>query len=340
MAMTHASPCLRKPQPLAAVPSGFLLAKMHGHRATLRARRESWAELARLRSVADLTGRLFPSRAPDDPLGLERRLKSEMLTDLAAFLKFLDRPRARLYAALLSRYLMQNAKALLRRFAPGAADDDDEADALPTLPRPWAQADERMRRAGSAADLLAALPVDVAETDGVPAQEMAIDQAWWREVAAALAALPRGLRTACAAPIALECDTARLLAVQRAAQTYDMPWAELAPLLPAAPGVLTVDTLRSIHADPSHDAVRRAVQLCTGAAPLDPVATASETEDWLWRCTVVRGERLLRHTTDGFAALVGYYYEKRAETRRLRAVSRMIRRARPPAEIEAQLERM
>jgi len=338
--MTHASQYIREPQPLAAVSSGFLLAKLHGRRAQLYARQEL-AELARLPSVVGLTDRLYPRQALDDPLDLERQLKSDMLADLVSFLRFLGPPCARLYAALLSRYILQNAKVLLRSVATGGIDDEADTDVLLlTLPRPWARADERMRRAESVSELIAALPMAVAHVDDIPSQEMAIDQAYWREVADALAALPRARRAACAAPIALECDTARLLAALRAARQYDMNWPNLAPFLPAAPGVLTTEALRTVHADPSPEATRRALQHCTNTTPRAALATASETEDWLWHHTVTRAEQLLRHTTDGYAALIGYYYQKRAETRRLRAVSRMIRRSRPYPQIESQLERM
>jgi len=338
--MTHANPYLRKSQPLAAVPSGYLLAKMHGHRARLHSRQDMTA-LARLRTVADLTDRLYPRQDLADPLDLEQRLKSDMLADLVSFLKFLDAPHARLYAALLSRYFLQNIKVQLRRIDTNRIADEADIDALLlTLPRPWARADDRMRRADSVSELISALPMTVAHVDDIPSQEMAIDQAYWHEVAAALAALPRALRPACATPISLECDTARLLAALRAAQQYDMTWPNLAPFLPAAPGVLTTDALRTVHADPSPDATRRALQSCTNTTPHDALATTTDTEDWLWHHTVARAEDLLRHTTDGFAALIGYYYQKRAETRRLRAVSRMVRRSRPSTQIESQLERM
>jgi len=338
--MTQASQCIRKPQPLAAVSSEFLLAKMHGRRAQLHAQQDLVA-LARLRSVADLTDRLYPRRMLDDPLDLERQLKSDMLADLTAFLRFLEDPCARLYAALLARYVIQNAKVLLRRIATGQTDAEVDTDELLlALPRPWARADEQMRHAGAADELVASLPLHVAHVDDIPAQEMAIDQAYWREVADALRALPRAQRRACAPPIALECDTVRLLAAVRAAQHYNMSWSSLAPFLPAAPGVLTTEALRAVHADPSPESIERALRTCADAAPYVAPDTITDTEDWLWHRTVTRAEQLLRHTTDGFAALIGYYYQKRAGTRRLRAVSRMIRRSRPPAQIEAQLERM
>ena len=98
--------------------------------------------------------------------------------------------------------------------------------------------------------------------------------------------------------------------------------------------------LLSEHADPSPEATRGALQTCTGSTPHAALATNTETEAWLTRRTVTRARCLQRHTTDGFAALIGYYYQKRAATRRLRAVSRMIRRSRPHPQIEAQLERM
>jgi len=276
---------------------------------------------------------------------LERRLMAACVRDLARLLKFTGGARHAFYFALLTRYPLNDLKALLRMRAaqsseslPGAASRE-----LPPgleLPPAVAEAEDveelvgRIPFATVRGRVVAALPA-WREAQTAAVLEMAVNQGYWQAVREALGRLGPVERGRCAEAVEAECEAARVLAVLRAGRTYAMPWEMLAPLMPPAVGRgLSTSALRRLHADPSAETLR-SVAPWTGVEDVEDIGDVGER---LWSRTLRTAARQFRAGQDGITALIGYYYAKRGELRHLLGLTQMLRYGRSAEEILAFLE--
>jgi len=334
---------------LAEVPSEFLYAKVRGRRARLY-EGERLRGLARRTSTEELALELYPRSDVRDQFGLEQRLLTECVAELAFFRSFLDGAEAELYASLLNRYAIEDMKLRLRMLVAGRGEED----AVPPtveLPRWMAGALAGLNGATGVEEFVERIPLRAvadcaaealplyAESRATAVLEMAFDKGYWLGVLSAAAGTPSARRTAAMAPVALECDSVRLLAVLRAARVYGLEWGQIEPLLPPGAGWVSAARLRALHADATPAAVHRALPLLERLLP-DPAAVADNgrIEDALWRETVRRAEHQYRTAQEGFAVLISYYYLKRAEMRRLLSLTQLVRYGRQPDAIIEHLE--
>jgi len=251
--------------------------------------------------------------------------------ELTSFLHYLSGAPARFYVALVRRFQVDNVLVLLRLFAGGAQEPSPERYVLELAPEMAVPAGELLS-SSDPEEFVAKLPADLAgdaagtvelyREHGTSAfTEMAIERAYWMRLLEALSSLGHTDRQACAGPLLWELGAARLLAVLRAARSYDAPWEQLRPLLPPWPAgmdplpcvVLPDSTLQALYDAPTAEAVAARVPIVQPAL----AESLTDLEEHLWTQTFRQANRLHYGVLEGAAILVSYFYVRRNELRNL-----------------------
>jgi len=318
--------------------------------AKLRGRRHRLYEGDRLRvlsqcaSVEDLAGRLYPRQTVAGRLGLERLLRERCISELTFVLGYLSGALEQVVSAMLRRFQVDAIVALLRLFA-GSEQEADPDRYVAGLPPRFAVPATDLFGSGGVEEFVEKLPVYSAEaatsidlyrqTGSTAFTEMALQRAYWTDLAGACSRLAARWRLTCLGPVLCEIDSARLLAVLRAARNYRLGWGQIEPFLPQrgpledAAGGFSISNaaLRELHKDPSESRLASAVPALrqTGVAQ-DVVAI----EEILWKRTMSEAERLFYSTMEGPAVTVGYYYLRRNELKELTGLAEAIHYGREP----------
>ncbi|MGD2174597.1 MAG: V-type ATPase subunit [Candidatus Brocadiaceae bacterium] len=346
--MNTTSPAEVRVRGLSAVAFDFLEAKLRGRRSRLR-EGPRLRQLTGVGTVGDLAAELFPREDIHDSVALERRLAESCVEELAYLLAYLTHRYQHLQRALVDRFAVENLKVLLRLLGRENGREEAERLLVPLPPELALPVDEMLASAGPEEFIrriplpgprhsaLAALPAH--EEDGrVAFLEMALDAGYWGAVGEALEGLNRTERRACSAPIVCEFDAVRLVAVLRAARTYEIEWEALGAVLPVGWGSLSPAELRRVHAHPEPEALWESVSLLRRA--LDSPGEAEpigQIEDALWQEGVRRANRQYYAPAPAPAVLVSYFYLKRHELRRLISLTQAIRRGMDARDIRSYL---
>ncbi len=334
--MNSSPPAKARVQGLSEVPFEFLNAKLRGRRSRLY-EGDRLRELVGLGNLGDLAYELFPRRDIRTQGDLEMAVTEVGVGELASFLPYLSGRRRSLHSALLDRYVVENLKVLWR--LRGEEDAERRAsELLVPLPEDVELPVEALLAAEDELDFAERVPLErprqaaleaLPLPEGPPGwayMEMALDRGYWEGVAGACRGLAAGEQAASCRPIVVEHDAMRLLAVLRAARLYELPWAQLAPLLPSGWGELDEDRLRAIYSDPEPErlleqvpALRRSVESPEQAQSIGRV------EEALWAEAVRLADRQYYGSLSGPAVLVSYWYLKRNEMKRLMRLGQMLR---------------
>lgn len=336
--MNTVSPAAVRAPTLGDVPFEFLNAKVRGRRSLLY-EGTRLRELARERTVADLAWRLYPREDIRSRLALENRVVSACVAELASLAAYLSGAYLALYRSLLSRYVVENLKVLLRLYLRGG-DLGEAAELLIELPRGFFLPAHELMASADVTDFVGRvplLPVRQHAQGVLPLYrksrhraylEMAFDKGYWAGVWEGVRQLPFGERRRCSAPVRSEFDALRLLATVRAAATYGIPWEDWEALMPVGPGAIGEGALRRIHATPTLASVLENVPSLKGLLSDEVPARGSgdigPLERALWHRTLRLVNRQYYGTTSGPAVLVSYFYLKRNELRQLLGLTQML----------------
>lgn len=333
----------------AEVPTEFVNARLRGRRSRMY-EGERLYELARVQHWNELALELYPGRDFRDQFDLERHMVAQCAGELASFLPYLGGRVHALYGALLRTFTVENLKVLWRLFASN--DRSGAEDLLIELPDSLALRRSELLSAVRPTAFVERIPLpyvrDAAwqalplyqESSKTAVLEMAFDKGYWTDVQEALAGFSRGARKKCAAPVELEFDTLRLVAVLRAARVYDLEWNTTRRLLPEGEGGMSMGALQQLHEDPSAENVADLVGWLRPISPtLEALEDTTRVEDLLWHRAVRLANRQYYASMEGPAALIAYYYLKREELRHLLSLTQMLRLNRPAEEIVQFLER-
>lgn len=331
-------------QALSEVPFEFVNARLRGRRGLLY-EGARLRELAGLPSVEELAWRLYPRQDIPDRFALERRMLAACVQELASFVAYLSGPYRALYRSLLDRYAVENLKVLLRLFLR-KGEDAEGIGYLIELPRELSLPDVELLSSSDIDEFLGRIPLPAVracaqgalplyhETGRRAFLEMAFDMGYWSGVPEALDRLSHPEQVQCSAPIRCEFDAMRLLATLRAARLYRVPWRQLRSLLPEGRGAIGIRTLGEVYENPEPQFVMdRVPQLRRLSVSLEQAGEIGALEDVLWHEAVRLANRQYYGVTSGPAVLVSYFYLKREELRHLLALTQMLRRRRPEAEI-------
>ncbi len=351
-------------RPVCAMPLEFLNAKVRGRRGALY-EGTRLEQLARERTIGDLSRRLYPNEEIPGPVALERRLLEGCVGELSLLAFYLDEPYHTFYLALLDRYPVGNLKVLLRLFtqeaeppAPGAheaAEPRERAkDLLLSLPRGPALPVEKLLGSANVREFVGRIPLPAVRESAKRALplyedsrkaaylEMALDQGYWQQVWETLRRLPSGEAHECLPPLQCEFDTMRLLGTMRAGGTYGLAWEQWKSALIAGPSCTTTTALQDVHARPELENVTARFPWVKAA--VERYRRAEETpdlgrlEEALWYETIRLADRQYYTNATGPAVLVSFFYLKREELRRLLGLTQTLRYGRAEGEVAAYLE--
>ena len=300
-------------------------------------------EGARLRQPAGaadverLASLLCPGEGITECLGLERRLRRDLVEELASVLPFLEGRTARFYHALLKRFQVEELKVILRCLL-SELDREEARAGLVDLPAGLGLPVEGLLSSSDVSHFVASIE-DEAIGSGARAAmplyektrskafiEMGLDGGYWTGVCAALDGLPAWARRACGPPLDNEAFSVRLLCVLRAARVYELEWADVEPLLPPWRDRPSVAALRRVHQDPSPQSVLKNVpRLARLGLSSGDLQSIPELEEALWQATVDIANRQYYGCVDSPAVLVSYFYLRRAEARKLAGIGQLLR---------------
>jgi hypothetical protein len=246
----------------------------------------------------------------------------EQLTSLLGFLKGRT---AQMYTALLRKFQVENLKVLLRSVRAGEPEGTEgwlvELPARLSLPRrqllDCSETSEFVDAlAGTPYHAAALSAVDLARESQEGAYlEMAFDRAY-------LAALTRF-----SSIDAVRCELlgAQVLCVLRGADLYALPWEHLRTFLPSAENDVLL-MLSEIYSDPAIEHVLPLVQERVGELQSKrKIEDIPALEEAFWARTVHLARRAYYGEMRGWSALVGYYYLKRDEMRKLLTLTELVR---------------
>jgi V/A-type H+-transporting ATPase subunit C len=334
------------------VPSEFLYAKLHGRRVTIY-EGERLRALAAATDVGDLAYRLYPHGDVDDQFQLELRVQNACVEELAFMGRYVAGPQRDFYVALMNRYVVEDLKVLLRVLRQEAG-TPQQADLI-QLPSGYTLPVEELAESPNAEEFVSRIPVRALRrgaTEALPLYsetgrkaflEMGLDRGYWHAVGAALQTLSAEDREDCEAAVRSEFDAVRFTAVLRASRLYGLSWDQFRRVLPTGWGRLSEQAMRRLFQNPSQDETLR---LLSTIAPGSRRQLTSEREaditaleDVLWRQTARLAHWVFESSASGFGLLVGYFYLKQEETRRLLSLTQMVRRHMSSDDILSYLER-
>ena len=325
-------------------PLEFVNAKLRGRRHRLY-EGDRLRVLSQCASVEELAGRLYPRQTVAGRLGLERLLRERCISELTFVLGYLSGTLEQVLSAMLRRFQVDAIVALLRLLAGGEEEAEPER-YVAGLPPRFAVSAADLLGSGGVEEFVEKLPVyspqaaasiDLyRQTGSIAFTEMALQRACWTDIMHACDRLAARWRMTCLGPVLCEIDSARLLAVLRAARNYRLRWEQIEPFLPergplkdAAGGFnISNATLRELHKDPSESRLASALPASRQTGVAEDIVAIEET---LWKRTMSEAERLFYSTMEGPAVMVGYYYLRRNELKELTGLAEAVHYGREPA---------
>ena len=311
--------------------------------ARLRARRSDFYEGDRLRSlielrdVQDLCERIYPNLDIYSHRELEKQLRQDAVGELSALLRMLPPTVGGLFHALLRRFQIDNVAVLLNAWASEGSLDAAEP-YMSELPTSLDLPAEQLMEASDVEAFISVLPdrnlqtgmrraAHIYKDSGRTAfLEMGLHSAFWDGVYESLGELSRSDRAACRAPVDEELHSVGALCVLRAAQTYQMEWDTIAPLVPRLGTRDQLGNLQRLFENPDGQSVLECVPAALRhGLSAEKATNLCELESVFWAGIARIAHNLFYSAYVSPASIVSYYYLRRVELRKLTTVIEMVR---------------
>jgi vacuolar-type H+-ATPase subunit C/Vma6 len=321
----------------------YLAARLHGRRSRL-AEAERLDELCRRRSIPELAAALYPERAFQTAVALQRQWVQDLMGEVSKLAAQLTGPGARLLDWMLVRFQVENLKVLARGFATRIPLDLVQRHLL-VLPRELELKAPALATASSLEEFIALLPKgplresleEAAETYGAQAKafflEAALDRGYFRELLARVARLNTEDQEVIQALVFQEVDGFHLMLVSRGKFYYGLAPGLLLPLHVEGAGISRARFIAMLGEPELHDAMERAVGHVLDALPPQPTGTPEAQsvvepamlEALAWQRYLRLANAAFRRSHIGMGTVVGYLGLRRVEVANLITLSEGIR---------------
>jgi vacuolar-type H+-ATPase subunit C/Vma6 len=325
-----------KPPTIApSVDFAYVMTKVRGrHRKLYEGDRLT--ALTRLRSLGDVGQELLGQREFVDHLDLERHIVHQHVRQLLDITGLVAGQRRDLTDWLITRYLAENVKVLVRGFAAGEPVSAMRP-FLVDLPRPFALDLEDLAKAANMSQLVQKIPVpELAESANEQLPKFAegnrsffieagIDRAYYEGLGERLERLAASDRTTCTAIIEADIAMYNVLAALRGRFTYGLLAEQMQPLLALRAGAgLRGEVLRVLAAANMAGGIAAVPRLLVGHTE-QPLRDAADVETAMLSRLQRIATTVYYTTIFELGVVVGFFYIKRVELLNLIRIVEMVR---------------